>query len=163
VSGFSDSTDEPNGEPRATRSVPPPSDAHAALLIRPAAADDTAAIARIIVPTIRAGETYALDRDMTEADALAYWLGRDDVEHPSKAGPETRSQAFGATAGDGAGDDVGDAGPWRDGEDDGGEEEGQERHVSIACRDEAPSNPALQLAGQCSGKSAMPPPNAPRG
>jgi L-amino acid N-acyltransferase YncA len=77
VSGFIDSTDEPNGELRATRSVPPPSDAHAALLIRPAAANDTAAIARIIVPTIRAGETYALDRDMTEADALAYWLGRD--------------------------------------------------------------------------------------
>jgi RimJ/RimL family protein N-acetyltransferase len=31
----------------------------------------------VIGPTIRAGETLALDRDMTEADALAYWLGSD--------------------------------------------------------------------------------------
>lgn len=28
-------------------------------------------------PIIRAGETYALDRDMTEAEALAYWMGAD--------------------------------------------------------------------------------------
>jgi ribosomal protein S18 acetylase RimI-like enzyme len=28
----------------------------------------------VIGPTIRAGETYALDRDMSESDALAYWL-----------------------------------------------------------------------------------------
>jgi ribosomal protein S18 acetylase RimI-like enzyme len=47
--------------------------------IRPAQVDDASSIWRIIGPTIRAGETYALDRDMTEADALAYWL-RDDRE-----------------------------------------------------------------------------------
>ena len=47
------------------------------LAIRPARAADHAAIARIIVPTIRAGETYALDRDLSEADALAYWTGAD--------------------------------------------------------------------------------------
>jgi len=45
--------------------------------IRHAHADDASAIWRIIGPTIRAGETYALDPDMTEADALAYWLGDD--------------------------------------------------------------------------------------
>jgi ribosomal protein S18 acetylase RimI-like enzyme len=45
--------------------------------IRPARAADHAAIARIIVPTIRAGETYALDRDLSEADAVAYWTGAD--------------------------------------------------------------------------------------
>jgi ribosomal protein S18 acetylase RimI-like enzyme len=45
--------------------------------IRPARPDDAASIWRIIGPTIRAGETYALDPDMTEADALAYWLGKD--------------------------------------------------------------------------------------
>jgi len=44
------------------------------MLIRPARADDAAAIWAIIGPTIRAGETYALDRDMSEAEALAYWL-----------------------------------------------------------------------------------------
>jgi len=43
--------------------------------IRPAQANDTAAIWRIIGPTIRAGETYALDREMAEEDAIAYWLG----------------------------------------------------------------------------------------
>lgn len=47
------------------------------MLIRPATADDRAAIWSIIGPTIRAGETYTLDRDMSEATALAYWLGAD--------------------------------------------------------------------------------------
>jgi L-amino acid N-acyltransferase YncA len=48
-----------------------------AMRIRPAQMDDASSIWRIIGPTIRAGETYALDRDMTEADALAHWLGDD--------------------------------------------------------------------------------------
>ncbi len=47
------------------------------MLIRPAAPGDEAAIWSVIGPTIRAGETYALDRDLTEADALAYWLAPD--------------------------------------------------------------------------------------
>lgn len=47
------------------------------MLIRPANSDDRSAIWRIIGPTIRAGETYALDRDLSEADALAYWMGPD--------------------------------------------------------------------------------------
>ena len=45
--------------------------------IRAAHKDDGPSIWRIIEPIIRAGETYTLDRDMTEADALAYWLGDD--------------------------------------------------------------------------------------
>jgi L-amino acid N-acyltransferase YncA len=45
--------------------------------IRPATAADSAAIWAIIGPTIRAGETYTLDREMSEGDALAYWLGAD--------------------------------------------------------------------------------------
>ena len=47
------------------------------VVIRPARTADHAAITRIIVPTIRAGETYALDRDLGAADALAYWTGAD--------------------------------------------------------------------------------------
>ena len=47
------------------------------MLIRPARTEDAAAIWSIIGPTIRAGETYALDRQMTEAEAVAYWLGPD--------------------------------------------------------------------------------------
>ena len=45
--------------------------------IRPARPDDAAAIWSILEPVIRAGETYTLDRDMGEAEALAYWLGPD--------------------------------------------------------------------------------------
>jgi hypothetical protein len=47
------------------------------MLIRPARAEDAAAIWSIIGPTIRAGETYTLDPHMSEADALAYWLAPD--------------------------------------------------------------------------------------
>ena len=45
--------------------------------IRLALPDDRGAIWRILQPTIRAGETYALPSDMSEADALAYWMGPD--------------------------------------------------------------------------------------
>ena len=41
--------------------------------IRPARADDRTSVWRVMEPVIRAGETYALPRDMSEADALAYW------------------------------------------------------------------------------------------
>jgi ribosomal protein S18 acetylase RimI-like enzyme len=42
--------------------------------IRRARPSDSASIAEIIVPTFRAGSTYAIDPDISEADALAYWL-----------------------------------------------------------------------------------------
>lgn len=45
--------------------------------IRAATIGDAPAIAAIILPTIRAGATYALDADMSEADALTYWMGPD--------------------------------------------------------------------------------------
>ena len=45
--------------------------------IRLARHDDRGAIWRILQPTIRAGETYALPSDMSEADAIAYWMGAD--------------------------------------------------------------------------------------
>lgn len=41
--------------------------------VRAADAADAAAIWRVMEPIVRAGETYALPRDMTEAEALAYW------------------------------------------------------------------------------------------
>ncbi|WP_294332116.1 N-acetyltransferase [uncultured Sphingomonas sp.] len=47
------------------------------LRIRPAAPEDGAAIWAIMEPVIRAGETYALDRDLPREAALAYWLGAD--------------------------------------------------------------------------------------
>jgi L-amino acid N-acyltransferase YncA len=46
-------------------------------MIRPARAEDAGALWAILEPTIRAGETYALDSDMSEVEALAYWMGAD--------------------------------------------------------------------------------------
>jgi ribosomal protein S18 acetylase RimI-like enzyme len=45
--------------------------------IRRSVPEDRAAIWSIIEPVIRAGETYALDREMSEDEALAYWMGRE--------------------------------------------------------------------------------------
>jgi L-amino acid N-acyltransferase YncA len=45
--------------------------------IRPAAHEDAAAIWAILEPVIRAGETWALDREMSREAALAYWLAPD--------------------------------------------------------------------------------------
>ena len=42
--------------------------------IRKAQPADASAIAEIIVPTFRDGSTYAIDPDISETDALAYWL-----------------------------------------------------------------------------------------
>ncbi len=47
------------------------------MLIRPATPQDASTIWTIIGPVIRAGETYALDRDLDEAHALSYWMGAD--------------------------------------------------------------------------------------
>lgn len=44
------------------------------MLIRTARKDDEPAIWSILEPIIRAGETYALPREMNEADALSYWM-----------------------------------------------------------------------------------------
>jgi ribosomal protein S18 acetylase RimI-like enzyme len=43
------------------------------MLIRPAVVEDYSAIWGILEPVIRAGESYALPREMSQADALAYW------------------------------------------------------------------------------------------
>ena len=45
--------------------------------IRTAQANDESAIWAIIKPVIRAGETYALPRGMTQAEAISYWCGAD--------------------------------------------------------------------------------------
>jgi ribosomal protein S18 acetylase RimI-like enzyme len=45
--------------------------------IRRARPADAAAIAEIIVPTFRDGCTYAIDMQISEADAVAYWLAPD--------------------------------------------------------------------------------------
>ena len=45
--------------------------------IRPARPEDATAVWSIIEPIIRAGETYALDPQLSEAKALAYWFAPD--------------------------------------------------------------------------------------
>src|SRR5688572_24213630 len=43
--------------------------------IRKAEATDAPAIVEIILPVVREGATYALDPEMSEAEALSYWTG----------------------------------------------------------------------------------------
>lgn len=45
--------------------------------IRKAQSSDAKAIAEIIVPTFREGSTYAIDPNVSEAQALEYWLSPD--------------------------------------------------------------------------------------
>lgn len=47
------------------------------IIIRQASANDAAEIWHILEPIIRAGETYALPRDMTTEAAIAYWTDVD--------------------------------------------------------------------------------------
>jgi ribosomal protein S18 acetylase RimI-like enzyme len=47
------------------------------MLIRPGTEADADAIWGILEPVLRAGETYALPRDWTRTEALAYWNGAD--------------------------------------------------------------------------------------
>jgi L-amino acid N-acyltransferase YncA len=56
--------------------------------IEPAGQDDRDAIWRIMEPIIRAGETYALPRDMGRADALAHWFASDRAVFVAKDGRE---------------------------------------------------------------------------
>ena len=44
------------------------------ITVRPAGLSDADAIWEILEPTIRAGETYTLPRDMTREQALTYWF-----------------------------------------------------------------------------------------
>jgi ribosomal protein S18 acetylase RimI-like enzyme len=49
----------------------------ASMNIRLAQPADAPRVWEIIEPAIRGGETYALPRDMSQEDALAYWMGAD--------------------------------------------------------------------------------------
>jgi ribosomal protein S18 acetylase RimI-like enzyme len=58
------------------------------LHIRRATRADADAIWRIMGPTIRAGETYALDRDLSEEGGLDYWLADDRETFVAEVGGE---------------------------------------------------------------------------
>lgn len=55
------------------------------MLIRPATAADSDMVWQILAPVIRAGETYALDRDMPREAALDYWFGADKTTFVAEA------------------------------------------------------------------------------
>jgi GNAT superfamily N-acetyltransferase len=54
--------------------------------IRPARPDDDDALWRILEPMLRAGETYALPRDLDRDAALAYWRAPGLVTAPWASG-----------------------------------------------------------------------------
>lgn len=67
--------------------------------VRLAQPPDRGAIWRILEPVIRAGDTYALPRDMGEADAFAYWTGFGrDVFVADEAGRIVGTYYLGANA-----------------------------------------------------------------
>ena len=58
------------------------------LALRPATPADADAVWAILEPTIRAGETYALPRDLPREAAIAYWLGDDRETFVAESGGE---------------------------------------------------------------------------
>ena len=65
-----------------------------AIEIRAAEACDRDAIWEILEPTIRAGETYTLPRDLTREDALSYWFGTAHEVFVAELGGEVAGTYF---------------------------------------------------------------------
>ena len=89
------------------------------LLIRPAAMGDDEAIWRVLEPTIRAGETYTLPRDMGKQDALAYWRTPGNAVFVAEADGEAVGTYYLRANRMGAGSHVANCGymtaPWHSG------------------------------------------------
>ncbi|MDJ0820231.1 MAG: GNAT family N-acetyltransferase [Paracoccaceae bacterium] len=45
------------------------------ITLRPYRREDAEVVTAMLMPVFRAGDTYAIDPDISEADALAYWTG----------------------------------------------------------------------------------------
>jgi RimJ/RimL family protein N-acetyltransferase len=58
------------------------------MILRPAGFSDADAIWSILEPTIRAGETYTLPRDMDREQALAYWFSSGHTVFIAEKGGE---------------------------------------------------------------------------
>lgn len=80
------------------------------MLIRLAVDGDGDALWRIIEPTIRAGETWALPRDWSKAEALHYWLAPAHEVFVAERGSEIVGTFFLRPAQLGPGDHIGNAG-----------------------------------------------------
>jgi ribosomal protein S18 acetylase RimI-like enzyme len=64
------------------------------VLIRPAGARDRDAIWSILEPTIRAGETYTLPRDLTREQALQYWFAPGHEVYVADSGGDVAGTYF---------------------------------------------------------------------
>ncbi|HMA51681.1 MAG TPA: GNAT family N-acetyltransferase [Magnetospirillaceae bacterium] len=62
--------------------------------IRPYHPSDASALWQVIGPAIRGGETYALPRDMAEADALSWWAAGDHQAFVHERGGEVLGSYF---------------------------------------------------------------------
>jgi ribosomal protein S18 acetylase RimI-like enzyme len=58
------------------------------MIIRPATGADGDAIWAILEPILREGETYALPRDWSRGEALAYWRAPNHAVFVAEEGPE---------------------------------------------------------------------------
>ncbi len=47
------------------------------MIVRRATVADSSAVLEVIRPVFREGDTYAIDPDISDQDALAYWMGAD--------------------------------------------------------------------------------------
>lgn len=59
------------------------------LTIRPAQPGDHPAIWRILEPVFRTGDTYTVDPEISEADALAFWLAPEKTVFVAEEGSDT--------------------------------------------------------------------------
>ncbi|MCB8883497.1 GNAT family N-acetyltransferase [Acidisoma cellulosilytica] len=82
----------------------------AGLIIRPAIASDDDAVWAIIGPIIAAGETYALPRDWSREQALAYWLMPDHAVFVAETDGEVLGTFYLQANKQGGGDHVANAG-----------------------------------------------------
>lgn len=79
--------------PGATEAAIPARKPPHPIRIRPSDARDADAVAALLLPIVRDGTTYALDRDMSRDEALAYWFA------PDKTGFVAEDAATGAIVG----------------------------------------------------------------
>jgi GNAT superfamily N-acetyltransferase len=77
--------------------------------IRRATIDDSDALWRIIEPTVRAGETWALPTDWTKPEAIAYWLASTHEAYVAESDGSAVGTSFLRPAQLGPGDHVANA------------------------------------------------------
>jgi L-amino acid N-acyltransferase YncA len=80
------------------------------MIIRPAGSSEADAIWSILEPTIRAGETYTLPRDMDRKQALAYWFSSGHTVFIAEEGGEVLGTYYLRANQRGGGSHVGNCG-----------------------------------------------------